>query len=139
MADKRNWVLRKGLGLGVEFIDKLIAADPQSAVAVLEEGANVDAPETDGISRIVSEDFEGIAVVSVQPILRAKPHEALIVLYDLAHFGLRQPVGSGYTCEPDVHPIDDGRRDWPGINYSDMIARRKLRACVPCSQHQKDD
>jgi hypothetical protein len=37
----------------------------------------------------VLKDFELIAIVSVQPILRSKPDEALIVLHYLGYPGLR--------------------------------------------------
>ena len=94
----------------------MITADPERAIAILEEGANEHAAEAVRISWIVNEHFEVVAVVPVQPILRAKPHEALIVLHNLSNLCLRQPVGCGEACEPDVRPIDNGQPDLPGVH-----------------------
>lgn len=89
VLDERNRVLCKRLGRRVEFIEKLVASDPERTTAILEEGTNVHAAEAGGSSWIVNEQSEVVAVVTVQPILGAKPHEALIVLYDLVDFVLR--------------------------------------------------
>ena len=77
VADERNRVTCKRLGSSIESIDELIASDPQRAIAILEEGANIHPAEAVGISWVVNEQFEVVAVVPVQPVLRAKPHEAL--------------------------------------------------------------
>jgi len=88
-----NWVPCKRLGHPVEFIEELIASNPERAIAILEQGADEDPTEAVGISWIVNKDFEVVAVESVQPILVAKPHKALIVLYNMGHLCRREPVG----------------------------------------------
>jgi hypothetical protein len=89
VVDKGNRVPRKRLGRAIEFIEKLIAPNPERAIAILEEGPNVYPAEAIGISWIVNEQFEVVTIVPVQPILRGKPHESLIVLNDMSHLRLR--------------------------------------------------
>jgi hypothetical protein len=79
----------KRLGRSVEFIEKLIACDPEHAIAILEEGAYVHPTEAVGVCGIVNENLEVVAVEPVQSILRAKPHEALTALHDLGYLRLR--------------------------------------------------
>jgi len=66
----------KRLGRSIEFIEKLIASDPERAIAILEEGPNVDPAEAIGISWFVNEQFEVVAyrINLVQPILRVPNH-----------------------------------------------------------------
>ena len=45
-------------------------------------GCDAGTTQTRGISRIVSVDGEGIAVIAIEPIIGAKPHEALVVFDD---------------------------------------------------------
>ena len=90
MEDGGNRVPSKGLRLSVESVDELIASDLKRAIAIFEERANQYPAEAFGVSWIVSEDLEVVAVEPVQPILSAKPHKSLIILEDLANFYLRQ-------------------------------------------------
>jgi hypothetical protein len=77
-------------------------------VAILEEGINEHPAQAFGISWIVNENFEFVAVESVKPILGAKPHKPLIVLHNLCNLCLGQPVASVWTRKSDVRPIHDG-------------------------------
>jgi hypothetical protein len=76
-------VVSKGLGHGIEFIQELIASDPQRAGAIFEQRGNEDPAQTVVTPRFVLEHFELVAIVAIDPILRTKPHEALIVLHNL--------------------------------------------------------
>ena len=82
-------VVSKGLGHGIEFIQELIASDPQRAGTVFEEGRNEHPAQTVGAPGLVLEYFELVAIVAIDPILRTKPHEALIVLHNLEYPRLR--------------------------------------------------
>ena len=157
MGDERNRVPRKRLVRSIEFIEKLIASDPERAIAIFEEHLDFHPTEAVGISWVVNEQFEVVAVVPVHPILRAKPDEALIVLYDLVNFCLRQPVGCGETRKSDVPPINNGQSDrsriharlsdracnrWdlPLIERSVQVGERNLRAGgTPVSYQEHDE
>jgi hypothetical protein len=56
----------------------------------------------------VLKDFELIAIVSVQPVLRSKPDEALIVLHYLGYPRLRQSILGGESRE--THTISVNHR-----------------------------
>jgi hypothetical protein len=127
VADERNRVPVKRLVRSIELIEKVIASDPERAIPILEEGINLSPAEAIGFSWIVNEQFDVVTVVPVQPKLRAKPDEALNVLYDLVNFCSRQPLGCGETCESDVPPINDRQWDWSRIH-----ARLWVRACRRC-------
>src|SRR6202051_5050984 len=75
----------KGLGHRIKFVQELItqAPNPQRAGTVFEEGSNVHPAQTVGAPGLVLEHFERVAIVAIDPILRTKPHEALIVLHNL--------------------------------------------------------
>ena len=45
-----------------------------------------------GILRIVSVDREGIAVIAIEPIFRAKPHEAFVVFQDGLNRAFREAL-----------------------------------------------
>jgi hypothetical protein len=102
--------------------------------------ADEDSAEAVRISWVVNEHSEAVAVVSVEPILRSKPHEALIVLHNLSNPGLRQPFGCGKTCEANVLSVDNGQFERPGI-YARLCyrARRDLtRICAQLRNHGYD-
>lgn len=72
----------------VEFIQEIIASDPERARAVLEQRVNVDSAQATGNTRLVLKYFELVAIVPVQPVLRTEPHEPLIILHNLPYHRL---------------------------------------------------
>ena len=108
MVHELNRVVCKRLSRWFESIEELAGSDPECALAIFEQGADEDSAEAVRISWVVNEHSEAVAVLLVEPILRAKPDEALIVLNNLSNPCLRQPFGCGETCEANVLPIDNG-------------------------------
>ena len=51
---------------------------------------------------VVLEDSEALAVVTVQPILRAEPHESLPILKDRVDSALREALFQGEAVEAYV-------------------------------------
>jgi hypothetical protein len=75
---------------------------------IFEWGINVHAAQTVRAAGFVLKDFELIAIVSVQPVLRSKPDEALIVLHYLGYPRLRQSILGGESRE--THTISVNHR-----------------------------
>src|ERR1700737_4614740 len=81
-----NRVVGKHLRFRIVAIQKLVGPDPELSGAIFEQRKAVATGETVRISRIVTVFSKGaVAVVALQAVLCAKPQEAQIVLYDLAH------------------------------------------------------
>jgi hypothetical protein len=81
-------VVSECLGNWIEFIQELIASNPQRAGTVFEQGRNVYPAQTVRPSGLVLKHFELVSVVPVQPVLRAKPQEAPVVLDNLGYLRL---------------------------------------------------
>ena len=62
-------VVRKCLGNRIEFIQELIAPDPQRAGTVFEQGRNEHPAQTVRAPGFVLKHFEFVAIVTAQPIL----------------------------------------------------------------------
>ena len=60
--------------------------------------------------------LECVAVVSIQPVLRAEPKESLIVLNNLLNARLGQPLGIGETGETQIVGVNDGNSNGLGID-----------------------
>lgn len=55
----------------------------------------------------VLEHLEGVAVVAIEPMLSAEPHESAIILQSLQHARLREPIARREARKPDVETIGD--------------------------------
>ncbi len=73
-------------------------ADPEHAVRVFIEGHDGIVAKAVGIVRIVTVYCERVAIVSVQAILGAKPHESLAVL----HNGGYRVLGKAILCSQSI-------------------------------------
>ena len=67
-------------------------ADPEVAAHIGIQGQDVAVGEGVGVFLIVGEGGEVVAVVAVEPLLGAEPHEALAVLGDAQHAVLGEPI-----------------------------------------------
>jgi hypothetical protein len=63
----------KGLRGRVELVESPIAANPESTSMVNEKFVDVHTAQTTRLAWHMSENFELVAVESIQPVLRAKP------------------------------------------------------------------
>ena len=132
-------VPRKRLSLRFKSVEELAASDPKYAMAILEESADEDSTEAVRMSWIVSEDFEVVGIVPVQPILRAKPHETLSVLQYLGHLYLRQPLRSRETLEPKVCPVDNGQPEYVRLHAGQRYCAVADWPMVRPHRRQKDE
>ena len=62
---------------------------------VLEHGAHETAADARGIIRVVPGDHERVAIVAVETLCRAQPHEAAAILHDGDDIVLRQAIVGG--------------------------------------------
>jgi hypothetical protein len=102
MLDHRNGKVGEFFRLAVETIHGLLTADPQHAIAILEQGLDVHAAEAVRIASFMHKDLEGVAVEPVQSDQGAEPHEAQIVLHDIRNSYLRKPLGRGDVREANI-------------------------------------
>ena len=84
-------------------------ADPDTSVAIFEEGGDVAARERRGVEGVVAEDDERVPVVAVEPVLRPDPHEPLAVLEEGVDGVLREPIFDRQVAEAGF------RSDRPGL------------------------
>jgi hypothetical protein len=84
---------------GIQAIQVLRGADPQLAVAILEESGDEDPFEAIVVLRVVNEDLELVSVEAIEAELGSEPQEAPVVLDDLGYPGLRQAVFRGKARE----------------------------------------
>src|ERR1700761_3037314 len=95
--------------------------------------------------RLMLENFELVAVVAVEPILRTKPHEALIVLDNLQHSCLGEPVCRGEPRNMKTFSVDDGQSHCVRVHLSLRYSRCQglsfgalsHPACADRQQHDK--
>src|SRR6266853_935106 len=99
-------VVCKLLGRGIEPVQGLIATDPKHPGSVFKQCINECASQAVWLLGIVNEYLKFVAVVTVQAILRAKPHETAIILNDLGDPRLRMPVSCGNSRESKSFPFD---------------------------------
>ena len=64
----------------IEQTDTILGADPDKVIVVAFNEYNTVVGERSGISGLVLEYFEVVAIVTVQAIIGAEPHKAVIVL-----------------------------------------------------------
>ena len=84
---------REPLGSAVEAVEAAAGrAQPKRPAAVLQKRKNVVVPQRGRIQWIIFVNGHAITVVPEQPILRAKPHEALAVLQDTQNGTGRQAL-----------------------------------------------
>ncbi len=90
----------------------MVAADPDRARPIVEEGAlvDVDAAQARVARGIVSEDLVGVPIIAVEPILRGEPHEAVVVLHDLPDARLRQTLPRRETSESKIVAVDQRKK-----------------------------
>ena len=83
----------------VEAVETAGGADPEHTGVIDQQGPHEIADETVGLRRVMAEDLDLVAVEPVQPTLcRTEPEEALLILFDRAHIGVREPL-----CLGDMH------------------------------------
>src|SRR5208282_6750995 len=85
-------VVEKPSSNGIEAVQFLIDGDPQRAGAVLQQRVNEDSANTVGVAGFGLVGLKAIAVEAVQPVVRAEPQEALIVLQDVVHAALGESL-----------------------------------------------
>jgi len=100
--------VRKSFGYRIELIEKLIAANPECFVAVFEKRANEDSAQAVGASRLACKDFKLVAVITIETILRAKPHESLIILSNRGYACLGQALIERHSLKAQVMAVDYG-------------------------------
>lgn len=69
-----------------------IRGNPQGSLPVFMQGVNLVAGKCIGHLRFVAIDKHPVAIVPIEPVCRAEPHVAVIVLQDTDHRVLRQAV-----------------------------------------------
>src|SRR5580698_2955255 len=69
---------------------------------------DIDAAQATRSRGVMHEHLEFISVVSVETVLRAEPHESLVVLYDFGRLGLGQSLTCRESRESDIVGIDRG-------------------------------
>ncbi len=75
-------------GLRIESIEGVRAADPDRPGVVLEQREDVYARKAPRVLVVIGEDFEVVAVVTIQAVLGAEPDESQVVLDDFVDPGL---------------------------------------------------
>ena len=70
-------------------------ADPKTAIRIFEKGRDIVVADGIWIMRVMPVMGKSIAIVSVQPILRADPDITLVVLQNGGNVILRQPILDG--------------------------------------------
>ena len=71
------------LGCTIEAVETAPGrAEPEGAGVVFQNDKNLVIPQRSRIQRIVLEGRHAVAVKPEQPVLRAEPHEALVILQD---------------------------------------------------------
>src|SRR6266446_3005848 len=108
-------VVCKLLSGGIEPVQRLIASDPKPPGSVFEQRVNEGASEAVWLLRIVNEYLKFVAVITVQAILCAKPHETTIILCDLGDPRLRKPVRCGNSRESNSFPFGYGQSSWQRV------------------------
>jgi len=69
--------------------------NPENSLLILMDRADNVAADTMGIIRVGPENGERMPVVTVQPIERAKPHEAMAVLQNSQYLVARKSIFHG--------------------------------------------
>jgi hypothetical protein len=68
---------------------------PQHASRVLEQRPNTVVAQAVEIIRVVLVCHETVAIVPIEPIVGAKPHETIAILQDAVHSAMGEPVLDG--------------------------------------------
>jgi hypothetical protein len=89
-------------GRGVELDYAGIRADPQISAIVLGHCAHETAADAREIVRVVSGHHERVAIVAVETLGRAQPHEAVAILHDGDDIALRQAIIGGEAPELEI-------------------------------------
>jgi len=76
--------------------------EPQHAPLIFVAKLDPIAAQAVGVISIVPVDLELISIVPIQPILRAEPHEAPVVLFDATDRALGQTIFQPETPELDL-------------------------------------
>jgi hypothetical protein len=104
-------VVDKGLALAIESIQSSAQSpNPEHPGSILIDGPDPVVAYAAGVLRIVLVDRKGIAIVLVQPVFRAKPHEPFAILEYAEHCVLRETLFDRDTLEPEALP---GQRSLP--------------------------
>src|ERR1700723_2178772 len=107
--------VREGFGYRIKLIEKLIAPNPEDSVTVLEKRANKDSAQAVAASGLTGKNFKLVAVITVETVLRAEPHESLVVLGNRRDARLGQTLRERYPLKPQVMSVDDGALDRGGV------------------------
>lgn len=136
MAGKERQDTAACVSRGLLFVTK--PDNPDQALVIIEEGTvfekggNQYTAQAVGSPGFMLEHFEFVAVVSVQSILRPKPDESLIILYNLGYFRLRQSIFHGESRETDIFARGQQHRDstlrWRLLNLHEPIYRGMLES-----------
>jgi hypothetical protein len=123
-------------GSPVECIQQLISTNPDRAITVLEGGVDVNSAQAIGIITIMLENLKGIAVEPIDAMLRAEPHETVVVLNYLSNAGLREALGQRHPSELDIALWDETTR----YDLRQNGGRRDLISCLgKCSTRPNDE
>src|SRR5215475_6747646 len=76
-------IVSEGFISRIKPVERLVRPDPQETRAVLEQGVDVVPAKAVGAGRVMREYFEPVTIVAVEPILRAEPDKARVVLSHL--------------------------------------------------------
>ena len=81
------------------YIKPVVRPYPQVSVRVLDQSSDEIVAKAGLVRRVVPEDAEPGAVIPVQSVLRAEPHETAAVLDDCVDGILRQPLAGVHALE----------------------------------------
>jgi len=90
----------------VEFVERLVAADPKSSRMIDEKTSDVGAAQTLRLAGLMAEYLKPVAVESIQAVLRAEPEKSQPILNGPSRSGLRQSVHGRDGTKPDVAAIN---------------------------------
>ena len=88
-------------GLSIEGIQAGARANPQRPGAIFVNILDEIAAQAVRVRRVVAILDDGVAVVAVEPVVRAEPHEAGAVLKERLHSLVGQPLLDGDVGERD--------------------------------------
>jgi hypothetical protein len=92
----------EGLSRRIPTVQSAEGADPEIALAVLEQRGNVVVGERGGVEVVVLETREPVTIVAIQSIFSADPEESSAILKDAVDRGLRQAVVGREVLKTDV-------------------------------------
>src|SRR4029453_12556682 len=104
----------------IKSVRSIVRRNPQAALIVFEEILNEIGTQTRRIVRVVLVDHERVAVIPVESVPRAEPHEPAAILDERRHITLRQSVACGEMGESEIPP-----RSVPAPSGAESTSRRR--------------